>query len=49
MTTVSARAAGSRRASGFVPVADYGLLADCNSAALVDREGSIDRLSRALG
>jgi alpha,alpha-trehalase len=44
MTTVSARAAGSRRASGFVPVADYGLLADCNSAALVDREGSIDWL-----
>ena len=44
MTTASARAAGSRRASGFVPVADYGLLADCNSAALVDREGSIDWL-----
>jgi GH15 family glucan-1,4-alpha-glucosidase len=44
MTTVSARAASSRRASGFVPVADYGLLADCNSAALVDREGSIDWL-----
>jgi GH15 family glucan-1,4-alpha-glucosidase len=26
---------------GFRPVADYGLLADCNSAALVDRDGSI--------
>jgi GH15 family glucan-1,4-alpha-glucosidase len=26
------------------PVADYGLLADCNSAALVDRSGSIDWL-----
>jgi GH15 family glucan-1,4-alpha-glucosidase len=26
------------------PVADYGLLADCNSAALVDRGGSIDWL-----
>lgn len=25
----------------FRPVADYGLLADCNSAALVDRAGSI--------
>jgi alpha,alpha-trehalase len=35
----------SRRASPsaeeFRPVADYGLLADCNSAALVDRDGSI--------
>src|SRR5215212_8044523 len=26
------------------PVANYGLLADCNSAALVDRQGSIDWL-----
>src|ERR1700759_1863155 len=26
---------------GFRPIADYGLLADCNSAALVDRAGSI--------
>jgi GH15 family glucan-1,4-alpha-glucosidase len=32
------------RASGFVPVAEYGLLADCNSAALVARDGSIDWL-----
>ena len=25
----------------FKPIADYGLLADCNSAALVDSDGSI--------
>src|SRR5215218_6602695 len=28
----------------FTPIADYGLLADCNSSALVDRAGSIDWL-----
>ena len=28
----------------YRPVADYGLLADCNSSALVDRGGSIDWL-----
>ena len=26
------------------PIASYGLMADCNSAALVDRSGSIDWL-----
>jgi alpha,alpha-trehalase len=29
------------RSQGSRPIADYGLLADCNSAALVDRDGSI--------
>ena len=33
--------AASRSAGEFAPVAAYGLLADCNSAALVDRDGSI--------
>jgi alpha,alpha-trehalase len=28
-------------ADAFKPIADYGLLADCNSAALVDRDGEI--------
>ena len=29
-------------AAASQPVANYGLLADCNSAALLDRDGSID-------
>jgi GH15 family glucan-1,4-alpha-glucosidase len=46
MSTLSEHAttAAERRASEFVPIADYGLLADCHSAALVDRDGSIDWL-----
>jgi alpha,alpha-trehalase len=39
-----ATAVAERRASGFQPIAAYGLLADCTSAALVDRDGSIDWL-----
>jgi alpha,alpha-trehalase len=38
----SADAAASRGQS--VPIADYGLLSDCNSAALVSRAGSVDWL-----
>jgi alpha,alpha-trehalase len=46
MSTLSepATTVADRRASGFRPIADYGLLADCTSAALVDRDGSIDWL-----
>jgi GH15 family glucan-1,4-alpha-glucosidase len=43
MSTTSLRpdpqTAGS--AEAFKPIADYGLLADCNSAAIVDHDGSI--------
>ncbi len=36
--------AAERRAAGFQPIAAYGLMADCTSSALVDRDGSIDWL-----
>jgi alpha,alpha-trehalase len=46
MSTLSepATTTAERRASGFQPIAAYGLLADCTSAALVDLDGSIDWL-----
>ena len=44
MTGRSTPAPAPPRAGAFKPIADYGLLADCNSAALVDRDGSIDWL-----
>src|SRR5207253_743484 len=46
MTTLPAEAASAaqRRASGFRPIADYGLLADCTSCALAARAGSLDWL-----
>jgi alpha,alpha-trehalase len=46
MSTLSdlATTVADRRASGFQPIAAYGLLADCTSAALVDVDGSIDWL-----
>jgi alpha,alpha-trehalase len=44
-STISpASAPDSAKRPDYRPVADYGLLADCNSAALVDRHGSIDWL-----
>ena len=45
LATTDARTFGpADEARGSQPVAEYGLLADCNSAALVARDGSIDWL-----
>src|SRR5437764_14530923 len=43
-TYASQQTRPSAAAERFRPVADYGLLADCNSAALVDRSGSVSWL-----
>src|SRR5690348_17713984 len=44
ITQPSPQASAAARPGGFRPIADYGLLADCNASALVDRDGSIDWL-----
>ena len=43
-TTPAPTRASGERTGDFRPIAAYGLLADCNSAALVDRYGSVDWL-----
>jgi alpha,alpha-trehalase len=44
-STISTAVPGDRHADGqSQPIANYGLLADCNSAALVNHDGSIDWL-----
>jgi alpha,alpha-trehalase len=44
MTSAMPLSTGAGRADDFVPIADYGLLSDCSSAALVSRDGSVDWL-----
>jgi GH15 family glucan-1,4-alpha-glucosidase len=43
-TTPASMLASGETTGDFRPIAEYGLLADCNSAALVDRYGSVDWL-----
>jgi GH15 family glucan-1,4-alpha-glucosidase len=46
MSTARQRAEGqtTSKAEEFRPISDYGLIADCNSAALVDTDGSVSWL-----
>src|SRR5213595_3840009 len=44
MTTSPEAVAGTREENGFLPIAEYAMLSDSSSAALVARDGSIDWL-----